>query len=76
MSWGKEKNPRLAEHFISFRNLFNKFNNTRERILESIYKTTLKLLKKRIFDVKTSIFCRLLRNIKCTSLAVTKSVNC
>ena len=37
---------RLVEHFISFlRNEFNKLNNTRARILDSIYQITLKILK-------------------------------
>ena len=40
----KRKNARLAEHFISFRNEFNKFNNTRARMLDSIYHMTLRLL--------------------------------
>ena len=31
---------RLAEHLISFCNKFNKFNNTRARILDSIYHIT------------------------------------
>ena len=32
---------RLAEHFISFCKEFNKFNNTRARMLDSIYHMTL-----------------------------------
>ena len=32
-------------------------------MLDSIYHMTLKLLKNRIFDVKTSRFCHLLRNV-------------
>ena len=33
------------EHFITFRNDFNKFNNRGARMLDSIYHMTLKLLK-------------------------------
>ena len=47
--WKRDKmqglpNARLAEHFISFRNKLNKFNNTRARLLDSIYHITLRLL--------------------------------
>ena len=34
----------LAEHFICFRNEFNKFNHTRARMLDSIYHMALRLL--------------------------------
>ena len=44
-----------------FRNEFDKFNNTRARMLDSVYHMTLKLLKNCIFGVKTSRFCHLLR---------------
>ena len=46
-----------------FRNEFNKFNNTRAGMLDSIYHMTINLLKNHIFGVKTSRFCHLLRNI-------------
>ena len=36
-----------------FRNEFNKFNNTRARMLDSIYQMTLRLLWNLIFAVKT-----------------------
>ena len=36
-----------------FRNKFNNFNNTGAGMLDSIYHMTLKLLKNRIFGVKT-----------------------
>ena len=39
----KRQNARLAEHFIAFRNEFNKFNNTGARMLDSIYHMTLRL---------------------------------
>ena len=42
---------------------FNKFNTTGARLLDYIYHMKLKLLKTRIFVVKTSIFCHLLRNV-------------
>ena len=38
-----KKRQRLAENFISFRNEFNEFNNTRARMLDSIYHMTLRL---------------------------------
>ena len=47
-------------------------------MLDSIYHMTLKFLKNHIFEVKTSIFFHLLRNVKMdviTLLVVTKSVN-
>ena len=46
-----------------FRNEFDKFNKTRARMLDFIYHMTLKLLKNRIFGVKTSRFCHLLRKV-------------
>ena len=39
-----------------FRNVFNKFKNTGARMLDPIYHMTLKLIKNRIFGVKTSDF--------------------
>ena len=44
---------RLAEHSISFRNEFNKFNNTRAQMLDSIYHMTLLILRNLISGVKT-----------------------
>ena len=46
-----------------FRNEFNKFNHTGARMLDSIYHMTLKLLKKVIFGMETSIFCHLSYNV-------------
>ena len=46
-----------------FRNSFDKLNNTRARMLDSIYHRTIKLLKNRILCVKTSGFCHILRNV-------------
>ena len=46
-----------------FRNKFNKINNTGAQIMDSTYHLTLKLLKNRILDEKTSIFFHLLRNV-------------
>ena len=45
------------------RNEFNKFNNTRARILDSIYHMILKLLKIRFFGVKTSRVCNFVLNV-------------
>ena len=44
-----------------FRNEFNKFNNTRARMLDSIYHMTIKIAF--ICDVKTSSFCHHVRNV-------------
>ena len=41
-NWEKGKNARLAKNFISlFCNEFNKSNNTRARMVDSIYHMTL-----------------------------------
>ena len=54
----------LPSILLLFHNEFNKFNNnTGARMLDSIYHMTLKFIKNRIFGVKTSKFCHLLRNI-------------
>ena len=47
-----------------FRNKFNRFNNTGARMSDSFYYMTLKLIRKRIFGVKTSRLCHLLRSVK------------
>ena len=61
---GKRDKMRGLPSILSlFRNEFNKFNNTRARMLDSIYHMTLKLIKNRIFGVKTSRFCHLLCNV-------------
>ena len=46
-----------------FHNKFNKFNNTRVGMLDSIYHLTSKLIKNHIFGMKTSRFCHLLCNV-------------
>ena len=56
------------------RNELNEFNNTRARMLDSIYHMTLKYFCNRVFGVKTSIFCHkyatllwtLFHNVTCT----------
>ena len=53
----------LLSILLLFCNKFNKFNNTGARTLYSIYHMTLKLIKNRIFGVKTSRFCHLLRKV-------------
>ena len=58
-----DKMQGLPSILLLFRNEFNKFNNTGARMLDSIYHMTLKLIKNRIFGLKTSIFCDLLRNV-------------
>ena len=46
-----------------FRNAFNKFINTRARMLYSIYHMTLKILNNHNYGVKTSRFWHILFNI-------------
>ena len=47
---GKRDKMRGLPSILSlFRNEFNKFNNTRARMLDSIYHMTLKLIENRIF---------------------------
>ena len=46
-----------------FRKEVIKFNNTGAQMLDFNYHMTLKLLKNRIFGVKTSRFCHLLCNV-------------
>ena len=53
----------LPSILLLFCNEFNKFNNTGARMLDSIYHMPLKFIKNCIFDVKTSRFCHLLRNV-------------
>ena len=53
----------LSSVLSLFRNEFNKFNNTGARMLDSIFHMILKLIKNRIFCVKTPIFYHLLRNV-------------
>ena len=60
---GKRDKMRGLPSILSlFRDVFNKFNNTGARMLDSIYHITLKLIKNRIFGLKTSIICHLFRN--------------
>ena len=47
------ENARLAEHFIFFSNELNKFNNTRARMLDSIYHVPFRLLRKLDSAAKT-----------------------
>ena len=51
---GKRDKMRGSPSILSlFRNKLNKFNNTRARMLDSIYHMTLRLLCNLIFAVKT-----------------------
>ena len=52
----KRKNVRLAEHFVSFWQQVNKFNNTGAQILDSFYHLTLQLIQNHIFRVKKARF--------------------
>ena len=58
-----DKRRGLPSILLVFRHEFNKFNNTRAQMLDSIYHMTLKLIKNHIFGVKLSRFYHLLRNI-------------
>ena len=49
----------LPSILLLFRKEFNKFDNTGARMLDSIYHMALKLIKNRIFGVKTSSYCHL-----------------
>ena len=46
-----------------FRNVFNKFNNTRAQMLDTIYHTTIRLLRNLISVVKKIKFCYYVRNV-------------
>ena len=48
----REKMRGLRSILSLFRSEFNKFNNTRAGMLDSIYHMTLRLLRSVIFDVK------------------------
>ena len=50
---GKRSNVRLAEHLISFSQRVKKFNNTRARILNSIYHDIKNTLKSQFWHKKT-----------------------
>ena len=59
---------------LPFRNKFNKFNNTRAQMLDSIYQMTLQLIKNRVFGLKTSRFCHLIRNVKMDVIKVPETL--
>ena len=61
--WKSDKMRGLPSILLLFSNEFNKFNNTVARMLDSIYHNTLELIKNRIFGVKTTKFCHILRNV-------------
>ena len=61
--WKSDKMRELLSILLLFSNEFNKFNNTVARMLDSIYHITLELNKNRIFGVKTTKFCHILRNV-------------
>ena len=50
------KNVSLFEHFLFFAQGFNKFNNTRARMLDSINHMTLRLFRNLISAIKTLQF--------------------
>ena len=51
----RDKMQGLPSILSLFRNMFNKFNNTRAQMLNSIYHMTLRLIKNHTFGMKTSI---------------------
>ena len=59
----RDKMRGLPSILSLFCNEFNKFNNTRERMLDSLYNMALKILNNHIFGMKTSRFFHLLRNV-------------
>ena len=61
---GKRDKMRGLPSILSlFRNEFNKFNNTRARMLDSIYHMTFRLLRNLISGVKTLYFCHYVRSV-------------
>ena len=46
-----------------FRNEFDKFNNTRARMLDSIYHMALRILRNLISEIKTLSVCHHVRNV-------------
>ena len=61
--WKRDKMQGLLSILSPFCNEFNRFNNTRAQMLDSINHMTLNFFKKHTFGPKTSRFCHLLRNI-------------
>ena len=58
---GKRDKMRGLQSILSFFcNGFDKLNNTRAQMLDSIYHMTLKFIKNGVFAMKTSRFCNLL----------------
>ena len=53
----EKKNASLAEHFVFFRNVFDKFNSTGAQMLDSICHMILKLLLNRVFASTTLRIC-------------------
>ena len=84
---GKRDKMRCLPSALSlFRNEFNKFNNTRARMLDSIYHMTLRLLRNLIisYDIKITLkshkklwFCHYVRNVimNVITLPDRKSIN-
>ena len=59
----RDKMQGLPRIISLFRNEFNKFNNTRARMLDSIYHMTLRLLLNLISAIKTLKFCYYVCNV-------------
>ena len=72
---GKRDKMRGLPNILSlFRNEFNKFNNTRARILDSIYHMTLRLLLQFHFCHKTLYFCHYVRNVVMDVITFSKNL--
>ena len=69
----RDKMRDLPSILSLFRNEFNKFNNTRARMLDSIYHMTLRLHLNLISVVKTLFFCHYVQNVAMD--VITFSVN-
>ena len=59
----RDKMRGLPRILFLFCNEFNKSNNTRVRMLDSIYQMTLRLLSKSISALKTLLFCHYVRSV-------------
>ena len=66
----------LSSILSPFRSKFDKFNNTRAQMFDSVNHVTIKLLKKHILCVKMLRFCHYIHNIvmTCDKNSVTKYV--
>ena len=64
----------LNESGNIFRNEFNKFNNTRAWMLDSIYHLTSRFLWNLISSIKTLWFCHFVRNVVMDAMTVPENL--